>query len=118
MATAKKLPSGSWRCQVYDYTDENGKRHYKSFTSTDQSAKGKREAERMAADYAAEKELRSHCTLTFGEAFDSYVRDRASVLAVSTIREYKRTKRVDLAEFDHVPLERSEEHTSELQSQR
>lgn len=25
MATAKKLPSGSWRCQVYDYTDENGK---------------------------------------------------------------------------------------------
>lgn len=42
MATAKKLPSGSWRCQVYDYADENGKRHYKSFTSTDQSAKGKR----------------------------------------------------------------------------
>lgn len=25
MATAKKLPSGSWRCRVYDYTDENGK---------------------------------------------------------------------------------------------
>lgn len=73
MATAKKLPSGSWRYQVYDYTDENGKRHYKSFTSANQSAKGKREAERMAADYAAEKELRSHCSLTFGEAFDSYV---------------------------------------------
>lgn len=54
MATAKKLPSGSWRCQVYDYTDKNGKRHYKSFTSTDQSTKGKREAERMAADYVAE----------------------------------------------------------------
>lgn len=60
MATAKKLPSGSWRCQVYDYTDENGKRHYKSFTSTDQSAKGKREAERLAADYAADKEQKKH----------------------------------------------------------
>ncbi len=105
MATAKKLPSGSWRCQVYDYTDENGKRHYKSFTSTDQSTKGKREAERMAADYAAEKELRSHCTLTFGEAFDNYVKDRASVLAVSTIREYKRTKRADLSEFDKMKIE-------------
>lgn len=105
MATAKKLPSGSWRCQVYDYTDENGKRHYKSFTSTDQSAKGKREAERIAADYAAEKELRSHCTLTFGEAFDNYVKDRASVLAVSTIREYKRTKHADLSEFDKIKIE-------------
>lgn len=105
MATAKKLPSGSWRCQVYDYTDENGKRHYKSFTSTDQSAKGKREAERMAADYAAEKELRSHCTLTFGEAFDNYVKDRASILAVSTIREYKRTKRADLSKFDKIKIE-------------
>ena len=105
MATAKKLPSGSWRCQIYDYTDENGKRHYKSFTSTDQSPKGKREAERMAADYAAEKELRSHCSLTFGEAFDRYVKDRASVLAVSTIREYKRTKRADLSEFDKMKVE-------------
>ena len=105
MPTAKKLPSGSWRCQVYDYTDENGKRHYKSFTSTDQSAKGKREAEKMAADYAAEKELRSHCSLTFGEAFDNYVKDRESVLAVSTIREYKRTKRVDLSEFDKIKIE-------------
>ena len=29
----KKLPSGTWRCQVYDYTDDNGKRHYESFTA-------------------------------------------------------------------------------------
>lgn len=54
MATAKKLPSGSWRCQVYDYTDENGKRHYKSFTSTDQSAKGKR------ADLSDQSEALNH----------------------------------------------------------
>ncbi len=30
MAKAKKLPSGSWRCLVYDYTDADGKRKYKS----------------------------------------------------------------------------------------
>lgn len=105
MATAKKLPSGSWRCQVYDYTDDKGKRHYKSFTSSDTSAKGKREAERMAADYAYEKEKKNHCSLKFGEALDKYISDRESVLSVATIREYKRTKRVDLSEFDNAKIE-------------
>lgn len=33
MATAKKLPSGSWRCLVYTGTDINGRRKYKSFTA-------------------------------------------------------------------------------------
>ena len=105
MATAKKLPSGSWRCQVYDYTDANGKRHYKSFTSDNPTTKGKRAAEKMAADYAAEKESKSHCSFTFGEAFDNYVKDRESVLEVSTIREYKRTKRVDLEELSKFKIE-------------
>ena len=105
MATAKKLPSGSWRCLVYDYTDDSGKPVYRSFTSEDPSPAGKRKAEALAAQYAVEKEQKQHCSLTFGEAFDNYIKDRESVLAVSTIREYKRTKRVDLAEFDHVPLE-------------
>lgn len=55
MATAKKLPSGSWRCRVYDYTDENGKKHYKSFTSDNPKPAGKREAEAAAAAYAVSK---------------------------------------------------------------
>ena len=46
MAKAKKLPSGSWRAQAYDYTDDSGKRHYKSFT-----APTRKEAEFMAAEY-------------------------------------------------------------------
>jgi hypothetical protein len=33
MAKAQKLPSGSWRYLVYDYTDSQGKKHYKSFTA-------------------------------------------------------------------------------------
>ena len=53
MATAKKLPSGSWRCLVYDYTDANGKRKYKSITNDDPSPAGKRMCERDAAEYAA-----------------------------------------------------------------
>ncbi len=51
---AKKLPSGSWRCQVYAYTDDSGKRHYKSFTSTDPTTRGRDEAEAAAAAYKAE----------------------------------------------------------------
>ena len=46
MATAKKLPSGSWRCLVYTGTDINGRRKYKSFT-----AGTKREAEYLATQY-------------------------------------------------------------------
>ena len=35
MARKKKneLPSGNIRVQVYDYTDNDGKKHYKSFTA-------------------------------------------------------------------------------------
>ena len=38
MARKKKneLPSGNIRIQVYDYTDEDGKKHYKSFTAPPQ----------------------------------------------------------------------------------
>ena len=51
MATAKKLPSGSWRCLVYDYTDTSGKRHYKSFTSSAPTPKDLQ----LSAPYAAPK---------------------------------------------------------------
>lgn len=54
MAKAKKLPSGSWRCQVYDYTDFKGKRYYESFT-----AETKKEAEYLAAEFALNKKKRS-----------------------------------------------------------
>ncbi len=45
MASAKKLPSGSWRVNLFIGT-EDGKRKYKSFT-----AATKREAEFQAAQY-------------------------------------------------------------------
>ncbi|HIX29921.1 MAG TPA: hypothetical protein H9858_09615 [Candidatus Blautia stercoravium] len=104
MATAKKLPSGSWRCQVYSHTQEilqeNGakkkKRIYKSFTSDIPGPKGKRDAEKQAADWAANKETISKCKLTYGEALDRYIEARSSVLSPGTIREYKRSRKSDL----------------------
>ena len=72
MATAKKLPSGSWRCQVFSHyeplfsTDgspvmdpktgkQKQKRIYESFTSDDPTSRGKREAELMAAQFSLSK---------------------------------------------------------------
>ena len=43
-----KLPSGNSRIQVYDYTDVDGKKHYKSFT-----APTKKEAKFLAAQWLA-----------------------------------------------------------------
>lgn len=105
MAKAKKLPSGSWRCQVYDYTDDDGKRHYKSFTCDDPSAKGKRKAEEMAAAWAVNKESRVRCSITYGEALDKYIEERSVTLSPSTIREYKRSRRVDFQMLMNIKLE-------------
>lgn len=99
MAKAKKLASGSWRCLVYDYTDDAGKRHYKSFTSDDPTAKGKRKAEQMAATYAMKKERRDEIydNITLSEAVDRYIRLKEGVLSPSTIRAYRSLERNHLS---------------------
>ena len=65
MASAKKLPSGSWRVRVYDYTDANGKKHYESFT-----ASTKKEAEAMAAQFAYKKDREEKSELKAVFVFD------------------------------------------------
>lgn len=94
MAKAKKLPSGSWRCLVYDYTDANNKRHYKSFTCNDPSPKGKRLCEQMASNFAATKSENNSGTapITLEKAWEEYIELRSNVLSPATIREYKSSK--------------------------
>lgn len=92
MATAKKLPSGSWRIRVFDYQDINGKKHYKSFTCDDKSAKGKRKCELMAAEWAANKEAmlcNSVSNITLQQCFDNYIASKENILSPATIRGYK-----------------------------
>lgn len=103
---AKKLPSGSWRVLVFDHdeilrnpdgtpqTYENGrikkKKFYKSFTSSDPSPKGKREAEKMAAEWASNKELMQRTEkLTVYEAVKKYIDMKSDVLSTNTKRGYK-----------------------------
>ncbi|GLG89124.1 site-specific integrase [Sellimonas catena] len=114
MPTAKKLPSGSWRCQVFSHTEAvkqpdgtlKSKRIYKSFTCDDTTAKGKRKAEQMAADWAAQKESYKPSAMTVGEAIDKYIKARSSILSPGTIREYKRTRRKDMQGIMNIKLEK------------
>ena len=87
MATAKKLPSGSWRVQVFAGTDENGKVIRKSFT-----APTKKQAEFLAAEFAAKKRS-SVSTMTVGEAIDRYIDSKDEVLSPTTINEYRKMRR-------------------------
>ena len=108
MPTARKLPSGSWRCLVFSHNepvfDKKGrpvidpktgkqkeKRVYESFTCDDPSRSGKRTAEAMAAQFAATREKKSLPTsrLTFGEALDRYIDERSQILSPASIRKYR-----------------------------
>lgn len=95
MATAKKLPSGNWRCLIYTGNDISGKRQYKSFT-----ANTKKEAEYLATQYLCGKKIEKVETITFEKALDSYIKSRESVLAPSTLREYKRSQKKDYSLID------------------
>lgn len=90
MATAKKLPSGSWRCLIY-IGDENGKRKYKSFT-----APTKKEAEFQATQYMMQKDQmkQQKSENKFCDELNKYISNKESVLSPSTIKGYKNIERM------------------------
>ncbi len=129
MPTAKRLPSGSWRCLVYSHNeikrdkkgnilyDKNGKpkekRIYQSFTSDNKTKRGKAEAQRMANDFILERKtkiekLKRVENMTLLEAVDIYIDQRRNLLSPTTIRDYEITKKnafqdimnIKLSEFD------------------
>lgn len=104
MPTARKLPSGSWRCQVFSHK-ENGKRIYKSFTCTDPSTKGKRTCEAMAAAWASQKEGNLAKSKTFGSCVQDYIDLRRNTLSPRTIEDYERTKRLYLTDLEGIRMD-------------
>ena len=78
-----ELPSGNIRIQVYDYTDVDGKKHYKSFT-----APTRQEAKYLAAQWKAGKAEKKPTRITLYEAVTRYIEAKEGVLSPSTIREY------------------------------
>ena len=88
MATAKKLPSGNYRCRA-SITDENGNRVTQSFT-----AETARKAETLASMWQEGMLQRSRETathgITLGDAIDSYIETcRCAGMSPSTILNYK-----------------------------
>ena len=100
MATAKKLPSGSWRVRIFDYTDASGKKHYKSFT-----AGTKREAEAAATQYALQDKT-YHTDMTFGEAVDAYINHRKHLLSPNTVKDYRCTRKYHVPELMNISVSR------------
>lgn len=91
MATARKLPSGSYRVRVF-VGIENGKKKYKSFT-----AKTKKEAEYAATQYLIEKkDNESESSITFGDALTEYIESRETILSPRTIMDYKRIRNKEI----------------------
>lgn len=89
MAKPKKknqLPSGNCRIQVYDYTDLDGKKHYKSFT-----APTKKLAQLKAAEWKKNKEqgIKEPASLSVYDAISKYCDLKRNVLSPPTLRGYK-----------------------------
>ena len=85
MATAKRLPSGSWNVQIYSHRNSKGRRVYKSFT-----AGTKRQAELLAAEYKCGKQRIVDDNKTVYEAVTGYINAKEGVLSPSTVRGYER----------------------------
>ncbi len=93
MANVKinQLPSGSYNATVYDYTDSNGKRKYKSITASSKS-----EVKRLIAVFLAEREDKreeARNTTTLGAAMNRYIDERCNLLSPSTIAGYQKIVR-------------------------
>lgn len=100
MASAKKLPSGSWRALAYAGKNAAGKRQYKSFT-----APTKKQAEFMAAEYAAKKKRPAE-QMTVGEAIDRYIESKDGVLSPTTLNGYRNLRKYHLGGLMGIQLDK------------
>lgn len=102
MAKAKRLKSGNYRCFVYSHTDQDGKRHYRSFT-----APTKKEAEYMAAEFVMNRTReKDPNNWTLGEAIDKYIELKRPVLSPSSIYRYEKIRKSSFQGIMDVPLSR------------
>ncbi len=81
---AKRLPSGSWRVQVF-VGEKDGKKIRKSIT-----APSKREAELLAATFRADTDRQLTEDLTVKEAVERYLASNKNTLSPSTIYNYSK----------------------------
>ncbi len=100
MPKAKKLPSGSWRVQVYAGKALDGKPIRESFT-----APTKKEAEYLAAQWQLQRSARPE-DYTVAEAISAYIEAKSAILSPSTVQKYKSLARTYYAAIASTPLRR------------
>lgn len=102
MPTARKLPSGSWRCQVFSHFEEiqqpdgtvKKKRIYKSFTCNDPKNSGKKKAEAMATAWALDKQTYVQSgSKSISNLIDDYISSKTNVLSPTTLTSYRSLKK-------------------------
>ena len=101
MAKATQLPSGSWRIRVYD----NELKKQVSFTSDTPGKAGKAEVELMAREYQLGRKRKKELGKTVGECIDEYISLKENILSPTTIAEYRRCRRGELAELCDIPVQ-------------
>lgn len=99
MATAKKLPSGSYRCLAYTGNDANGKRQYKSFT-----APTKKEAELLASQFLIGYEKKTDSNMTVDDMVERYINSKKDVLSQTTLTAYLSIKNNLMKEISSIKL--------------
>ena len=80
-----KLPSGSWRCNVFIGKDTDGKKHFVSVTRPDKNDCIE-EAARIAKHH--HEVTKDTSLMTLGEAIDAYIELKSNILSQATIRGY------------------------------
>lgn len=103
MATAKKLPSGSYRIRVFLGLTDEGKKAYKSFT-----APTKKEVEYLAAEFIANRRNfnAAQTDRTLAEAYRRYIEIKENTLSPTTVREYQHSAKRDFPELMPLKLSR------------
>lgn len=99
MAKPKKLPSGNWRVRVYDYTDKDNKKHYKSFT-----APSKKEVMMLANEYIVTRGTETYEDMSLAEAYSRYINSKSAILSPTTIRGYKLSEKNDFPKLMKYPI--------------
>lgn len=93
----------SWRCMVYSYTDETGKRIFESFT-----APTKAEAEYKAAVFIKNRDkLNRHPPdITVGMIIDKYIQHSEPALSPTTIQGYRKARKSAFPGLMNMPIKK------------
>lgn len=102
MATAKQLPSGSWRVRVY-MGMKDGKKVFESITRPT-----KKEAEYAALELELHHKdvARDSAALYLSEAMQMYIDDRRATLSPATISGYDKMRRLYFQSLQNIPLKK------------